>query len=1197
MSFTEINNNNTFDFPNEIKVNKSSNFYNPKTSTISRMRKSQIIYGTGVDDYVFNEIKKAKYQGCFDPGSLGNKNIFNDNQNFRNIYNQSNQINNKPNLKNIKNQKKFFDKNKKYSNYTSERIHKHDEGKNLLIEKTEVQYPIKFNKYNYKFIVSSSRNNLNRKHNNSIEYVYYSTPITIKRNYLKNKNHNERNNNYSYFTPIYHDRKYINDTEVHRNKALVMSNLINNYNESSKIMNKTRNNRYLHYSIDNKNSESSYMNSINRENFFSPIIFPNRKTANKTNLNNKKIHTINASYLNNNENILRYSANFLNNNDNSEKEYIMDNIENANLNDENYNENNIHDGKINDNININDSNNENNNDIIIDNINDNINDNLNDNRKNNLKNKINNKYLKNIININDNMSDNDEKKESFDNDNNDENKKYLIRIYRKKLLSLFLERMGCFYLLYFKNIFSDFISLLGGTSKNKKKNDYNFEYKTINNISEIKKSLISNSYYYGYNKQYINLIRDIKNKNIKKNLIINNNKNNNNKKDIISDNKIYLETDHQKKNKESNINNNKNIKKKYILNNKNIMNKKTNMNNEILDIDKKNTIVTNSLSISMSNKKYMKKKISKNIFTKDKQENKNQIISEKNNFPKNKLNENKNKNNDSVQENRKIIKSFDKNPKTKNRPNINKTIKKKALISYNTSTIIKTKSSIKPLLFKKSIPNTLNINNDKKYNFYKINRNKNNIKENINKDNKINSKQKNTVPVYDIIEGKTSDEKLNLSIKYLELDSRNISPRDKNDINQNNYKIENIFVHTFIGNDINKNDFDQNGNNEENEIFQNNNLENAISIITKIMENKEKDDENKNKNIRNNLLLKILKNKINKEKKQYLVLIKKSFELMKNNKIIIKDKSIKKKRKYSLDLLENSKINKEEEGNLPLSKTIGKFRVVIKKVKMHRSLNKDIINDHIRKIKPIKSAKNFTPFITDIDNIPANKFIKKTISITVNKIDKNNQPLKNNISHKYNNILEHNKVKNIERNKSSEEKNEKIIKNNEIKEEKNNNNSIYKEDKEENVNNNSNANIHKEDNINNNLSLHKEKSDYINLSIDSKNENKEDKNDIISSSVKNIYRNIKFIKKSNTKNDGRKSSRNIPKLRKLIESFKKYRKNKSKLNKSSKNESNNDNNTSFNEKYEDYENLIFYLRAQLIYCFLCNSKNNESFND
>jgi hypothetical protein len=43
MSFTEINNNNTFDFPNEIKVNKSSNFYNPKTSTISRMRKSQII--------------------------------------------------------------------------------------------------------------------------------------------------------------------------------------------------------------------------------------------------------------------------------------------------------------------------------------------------------------------------------------------------------------------------------------------------------------------------------------------------------------------------------------------------------------------------------------------------------------------------------------------------------------------------------------------------------------------------------------------------------------------------------------------------------------------------------------------------------------------------------------------------------------------------------------------------------------------------------------------------------------------------------------------------------------------------------------------------------------------------------------------------------------------------------------------------
>ena len=42
-----------------------------------------MIYSTGVDDYMLNEIKKAKYQGCFDPGSIGNKNMFNDSYNYK----------------------------------------------------------------------------------------------------------------------------------------------------------------------------------------------------------------------------------------------------------------------------------------------------------------------------------------------------------------------------------------------------------------------------------------------------------------------------------------------------------------------------------------------------------------------------------------------------------------------------------------------------------------------------------------------------------------------------------------------------------------------------------------------------------------------------------------------------------------------------------------------------------------------------------------------------------------------------------------------------------------------------------------------------------------------------------------------------------------------------------------------------------
>ena len=59
--------------------------------------------------------------------------------------------------------------------------------------------------------------------------------------------------------------------------------------------------------------------------------------------------------------------------------------------------------------------------------------------------------------------------------------------------------------------------------------------------------------------------------------------------------------------------------------------------------------------------------------------------------------------------------------------------------------------------------------------------------------------------------------------------------------------------------------------------------------------------------------------------------------------------------------------------------------------------------------------------------------------------------------------------------------------------------------------------------------------------------------------------------------------------------FTKYIKNKSKLNLSS--ESIHDGDTTLNEKYQDYENLIFYLRTQLIYCFISNKKNNDSCAD
>ena len=73
------------------------------------------------------------------------------------------------------------------------------------------------------------------------------------------------------------------------------------------------------------------------------------------------------------------------------------------------------------------------------------------------------------------------------------------------------------------------------------------------------------------------------------------------------------------------------------------------------------------------------------------------------------------------------------------------------------------------------------------------------------------------------MEGKTCDEKLNMSMKYLEINSNSASPRNKDD--RNNLKIENTLVYTIIGEQKNQN------NNEENpETFENKNFQNAISI-------------------------------------------------------------------------------------------------------------------------------------------------------------------------------------------------------------------------------------------------------------------------------------------------------------------------------------------------------------------------------
>ena len=77
MSEHNYNLNNSYDYYQSLnEPNNEKRRYDINTMTIPKRTKSPIVYDAGIDNYFVNEIKKAKYQGVFDPGSLGNKNIF-----------------------------------------------------------------------------------------------------------------------------------------------------------------------------------------------------------------------------------------------------------------------------------------------------------------------------------------------------------------------------------------------------------------------------------------------------------------------------------------------------------------------------------------------------------------------------------------------------------------------------------------------------------------------------------------------------------------------------------------------------------------------------------------------------------------------------------------------------------------------------------------------------------------------------------------------------------------------------------------------------------------------------------------------------------------------------------------------------------------------------------------------------------------
>ena len=1124
MSIPNMNKYLTFEYiPSESKINKSSVLgYNPNASISSRTQQFQVVKDSDVDDYVFNEIKKAKYQGFFDPGSFGNKNIFVD------------KINRLDNLKFHK--KKFI----KSNNNTNSHLHKYDEGKHLLITKSEVQYPLNF---------ESSNNIINNKSMNykSIDYYEVSTPIKVKRNLKNNKKIKTNilnNNNFSYNTPIYNESE-LEQNQIQYNKLAKSSILNYYYNDNSKKTKKTHKKiKYTINSID-KISDGGSISKNSKNNNLSPIAFQNFIVINthkdKKKKNQKEYYTINPSILNKEKNI----------------NYIKD---------KDVNETESNDDEI----------------------------------------------FQEIINIdndieNDNDNDNNENNEN-DIDSNDESN--MIKKYKKRILYLFLDQMNKFHIKYFRNCFNLFISQIKYFIKNKK---YHFEDKTIKNIAEIKKKIKTNSFYYGYKRQYYNILNDIKaesEQNINKT-----EKNKNNKKE-------KYEMDFHKLDEEDN-NNKLMIKKRYGIKNKKNINIKIETENEYIY---KKEIKSNNISNNVSNKKYVKKKVFQKITYDnkiDKKPNQREFHNFRNNY------------NDINKEDKRIRKSYDRkelmNNNSKSDNNIiNKDNKNNTNIINVSSTFTKNYSQIMPRVFKKAnIHNSFKMNkSNKKYIINNCKYKSINLSHKIEIDkiniykNQYEYDDKNYLQINNILKGKTNDEKLNMNFKYLDIDN-NIKSSDKKnkDKNKNIYMIDNISTYTINGiSKDNKNSLIENENNIK--TVSNKNIQNAITIITKIIENKEKEEK---VNKINSLLYKIINNKINLENKHNYELIKKYFNIFKyeyNNtkkqssntkqhddaqdldKIIYnKNKLLFKKKLFS----DKKKINKKglemsSGENQVINKSGGQFKTATTK-----KYSKIILNHQMQKIKimPIKISKNIYSEIFDMDNMPYKKQINQSVSLTMNDNSEilnnnyNNNPINKTITQELigNNI----EIINLEKNKDFSDENNNEINMEEDKElEKEKNIEInMEEDKElEKVKNIVIINIeknkqHAKEREQNNL---KQKSLEIGNDIDFdkntlkiNNEKTEELNDIYNNSEKNLRRTYAIIKrKINMLKDKRKSM--VIKKRKSIGNF---IKNRMTLNKSN-NKTVNEDDITLNEKYQDYENLIYLLRIQLINCFISNKKNNES---
>jgi len=785
--------------------------YGINTVGIPKRYKSPIIYDAGVDNYVFNEIKKAKYQGVFDPGSLGNKNIFMDS--------------NKTNNKNSGYNEKKLRKNKAHYN-------KIGEGKNLLILKSETKYPLNYVSHTLR----TDMNNYPKQGKNIYNFnnYYIETRNNNYRNIYSRSNDNKRN----FLSPDNNGKRetYLLQNDNYLAKTINIEKLNKDYN---KRFNEPKRTLYGKYS----NNTISFNNLAKN---FSPTFAPSR---NPNLIKQNTMNYINVSYSKNLNNLTR---------------------------DENENINNTYNFY---------------NDIALDD------------------------YI-----LNDNSIDKKDTKKDIK----------LITFYRKKLLNLFFWHMKNFFNLHFKSLFNQIIDLLKTSINN---NEHNFEDKTIKNIASLKKELKSNSFYYGRNGKYNDLLKEVKKK--EKNNLQLENVNNTNEIDI--ENIKYLNTDVNKlESKEMKIYNKSHLNKR-IASYKKVINKKK--------------FIGNNNNLNDHNNKYVKKKIPQGIYGK-------KIVQQKINklklFDLNEKNDDKNNN---IQR-KKNISKIEKTPIIRRRlKSPNSGIKDNKMLN----------SGIK--IIDNSFLNRNNNNDDS----IKLDEA---VFEN-NMDKKSSEFDKNTPDNFAIDKNAIYTIKSQYEVKNENIESNSKANEFENYSNKN---LENaISIITKVIENKERDD-----------------KENKIAYLVKIINNTINKDKSQNMELIKKYfnILKDSTNDFSNEEKKTSKKLDLSKDLIKKTQLK-RNKKLKKnlflsdiednKEKEDLSFEKNMYKSEDEDKNRNKRKK-DKFRLIIKQIRLQRNImNKNQFNFY----RPKTPTKYNINSIIDNNNKTPKIIIKKTINIIFNKPNKN----------------------------------------------------------------------------------------------------------------------------------------------------------------------------------------------------------------